>query len=74
MIEAINRPAISGLAAEDPALEMRDKLMLFGQFVGDWHILEARFPKAGICVHAIFNRMTWLDEFTQSKRPKKRNT
>ena len=34
--------AIEGLPAEDPYPEYRVKLALFGQFVGDWDILENR--------------------------------
>ena len=45
MIEAANSYLVRGLAAVGPAPEMRDKLMLFGQFVGDWDIVEARFPQ-----------------------------
>lgn len=37
---------IEDLAAEGPFPEFREKLSLFGQFVGDWDILEARYPKA----------------------------
>jgi hypothetical protein len=33
---------IQGLAAQGPNLELREKLDLFGQFVGDWDILESR--------------------------------
>jgi hypothetical protein len=33
---------IKGLLAEGAHQEMKDKLMLFGQFVGDWDILEDR--------------------------------
>jgi hypothetical protein len=39
--ETINKHGIEGLAALAPDPEMRGKLMLFGQFVGDWDILEA---------------------------------
>jgi hypothetical protein len=33
---------IEGLAARGPHPELADKLALFGQFVGDWEILECR--------------------------------
>jgi hypothetical protein len=36
---------ISGLDAERPWPEFKAKLDLFGQFVGDWEIKEARYPK-----------------------------
>lgn len=40
--------AIKDLLAEGPDPGMRDKLMLFGQFVGDWKIDEEFFdPKSG---------------------------
>jgi hypothetical protein len=38
-------PMIKRLGANGPDPEMRKKLMLFGQFVGDWDILEARYPQ-----------------------------
>ena len=34
---------IQGLASQGPNSEFKEKLMLFGQFVGDWDILECRF-------------------------------
>jgi len=40
-----NEWAIKGLAANDPHPELREKLMLFGQFIGDWDIVEARYPQ-----------------------------
>ncbi len=39
--------SINGLAADGPDPSMKEKLMLFGQFVGDWDILEARYIEAG---------------------------
>ena len=38
--------SIEGLAAQGPASELRDKLRLFGQFVGSWDILEHRYPRS----------------------------
>jgi hypothetical protein len=35
--------AIEGLESKGPNPELKEKLMLFGQFVGDWDILEDRF-------------------------------
>jgi len=37
--------AIKGLAAESPEPELKEKLKLFGQFIGDWDIVEARYPQ-----------------------------
>jgi hypothetical protein len=37
--------AIKGLSADGPALTLKDKLMLFGQFVGDWDIVEAKYTR-----------------------------
>ena len=37
---------INGLGAEGPISELKEKLQLFGQFVGDWVIEEARYPRA----------------------------
>jgi hypothetical protein len=37
--------SIKGLMAEGPDPELKEKLMLFGQFVGNWDI-EARYPQA----------------------------
>ncbi len=34
--------SIKGLGAEGPDPELREKLMLFGQFVGDWDIVDSR--------------------------------
>jgi len=34
---------IKGLGAEGPFPELKEKLMLFGQFVGDWEIVEDRY-------------------------------
>ena len=42
-LQPSNIPAIKGLLAHGPNPEMAEKLMLFGQFVGDWDILEDRF-------------------------------
>ena len=36
---------IIGLGAAGPFPELKGKLNLFGQFVGDWDIVEARYPK-----------------------------
>lgn len=36
---------IKGLGAEGPNPELKEKLMLFGQFVGGWQIVEARYPQ-----------------------------
>ncbi len=36
---------IIGLAADTPFPAQREKLALFGQFVGDWDIIEARYPQ-----------------------------
>jgi hypothetical protein len=37
--------AIEGLGADSPDPELQGKLMLFGQFIGDWDIIEARYPQ-----------------------------
>jgi hypothetical protein len=37
---------IEGLPAAGPARGLKGKLRLFGQFVGDWEIVELRFPRA----------------------------
>jgi len=46
--EVSHRPAlawkIEGLPAQGPATGFRDKLQLFGQFVGSWDIIERRLP------------------------------
>jgi hypothetical protein len=38
--------AIKGLGALYPDPNLKEKLMLFGQFVGDWEIVDARYLKA----------------------------
>jgi hypothetical protein len=50
--------SIEGLSSDGPYPEFKDKLMLFGQFVGDWDIVDVRSPspsgvafKAGGEVH-----------------------
>ncbi len=45
MITEPDKRVIEGLGADGPGPEMREKLMLFGQFVGDWDIVEARYPQ-----------------------------
>ena len=42
-IQPDNKLTIEGLQSEGPKPELEEKLMLFGQFVGDWDILEDRF-------------------------------
>jgi len=37
--------SIRGLVSVAPDPKFREKLMLFGQFVGDWDILEAKYPQ-----------------------------
>jgi hypothetical protein len=37
--------SIEGLAADGPLPELKEKMMLFGQFVGDWEIYESRYLK-----------------------------
>jgi hypothetical protein len=36
---------IEGLGADGPNPELKEKMMLFGQFIGDWDISEDRFPR-----------------------------
>jgi len=36
---------IKGLGAKGPFPELKEKLMLFGQFVGDWEV-DSRYPQA----------------------------
>src|SRR3989442_14603018 len=36
---------IDGLGAEGPFPDFKEKLALFGQFLGDWVIEEARYPR-----------------------------
>jgi hypothetical protein len=42
-IQQSDKRAIEGLQSEGPDPQLEEKLMLFGQFVGDWDILEDRF-------------------------------
>lgn len=37
---------IKGLPAYGPDPDLKEKLMLFGQFIGDWDIVEARYTLA----------------------------
>lgn len=43
--ESRNAWTIKGLAADGPHPELEEKLRLFGQFIGDWDIIEARYPQ-----------------------------
>jgi hypothetical protein len=44
---SVNRSwSIKGLGAFDPDPNLKEKLMLFGQFVGDWEIVEAQYVQA----------------------------
>jgi hypothetical protein len=36
---------IKGLSATSPDDKLKEKLMLFGQFIGNWDIVEARYPQ-----------------------------
>ncbi|HLN89649.1 MAG TPA: hypothetical protein VK253_06250 [Candidatus Binatia bacterium] len=42
-VESGNMWTIKGLGADGPNADLGEKLMLFGQFVGDWKIVEARY-------------------------------
>ena len=44
--ESNNGWTIKGLGADGPDQSLKEKLMLFGQFVGDWDIVEARYIQA----------------------------
>jgi hypothetical protein len=44
--ESSNVWTIKGLGAVGPDPNLEEKLMLFGQFVGDWDIVEARYTQA----------------------------
>ena len=37
---------IKGLGADGPDPDSKEKMMLFGQFVGDWEIVDARYLQA----------------------------
>jgi len=41
-----NDRRIKGLGSDGPAPDLKEKLMLFGQFVGDWDIVEDRYTQA----------------------------
>ena len=45
IVEAELGSVLKGLGADGPNPELKEKMMLFGQFVGGWEILEARFPQ-----------------------------
>ena len=46
MHESNNMWAIKGLGADGPDSNLQEKLKLFGQFVGDWEITEAKYMRA----------------------------
>jgi hypothetical protein len=39
----VNEWEIKGLVANGPDPILKEKLMLFGQFIGNWDIIEARY-------------------------------
>jgi hypothetical protein len=43
--KSLRKWEIEGLAAYGPYPNLKEKLALFGQFVGDWDIAEARYPQ-----------------------------
>jgi hypothetical protein len=43
----MKRSGVKGLVSDGPYSEFKDKLMLFGQFVGDWDIVGVRSPSPG---------------------------
>lgn len=45
-IEQIGKQFLKHLETFGPDPQVKEKLMLFGQFVGDWDIVEARYPQA----------------------------
>jgi hypothetical protein len=44
--ESRNAWVIKGLGADGPDPNLKEKLMLFGQVIGDWDIVEARYVQA----------------------------
>ena len=44
--KASDQPWIKGLQADAPNPNLKEKMMLFDQFVGDWDIVEARYWEA----------------------------
>jgi len=48
MISDIEKPIIKGLGADAPDPQLKEKLMLFGQFVGDWEIESQWFLPNGL--------------------------
>ena len=46
LIESSSTWTIKGLGADGPNIDLKEKMMLFGQFVGDWNIVEARYLQA----------------------------
>ena len=43
--ESSNICSIKGLGADGPYQDLEEKLMLFGQFIGDWEIVEACYTQ-----------------------------
>ncbi|MGA3289298.1 MAG: hypothetical protein ABSD42_03545 [Candidatus Bathyarchaeia archaeon] len=46
LVESSGTCTIKGLGADGPDLPLKEKLMLFGQFIGDWDIVEAQYIQA----------------------------
>jgi hypothetical protein len=47
MYKSNRRTSIEGLNSDGPCPEFKEKLMLFGQFVGDWDIVGVQSPSPG---------------------------
>ena len=57
---------IKGLAADGPDSGLKEKLMLFGQFVGDWDIVEARVYAGGWNLgQDAWRGSFWMDSWRQ---------
>ena len=59
----IKKSFASGLVSDGPGMEYNDKLMLYGQFVGDWKAETVEYPEEGNPRHSNWDiRFQWVLE------------
>ncbi|HVN48247.1 MAG TPA: hypothetical protein VMU30_05430 [Bacteroidota bacterium] len=63
MNEIVASSFAEGLVSQQPAVEYADKLMLYGQFVGDWVAETVEYPDDGDIKHSQWDiRFAWVLE------------
>lgn len=63
MVNDMKSSFVKGLVSNGPAEEYKDKLMLYGQFIGDWTADTIEYPDKGIPKHSKWDiRFEWVLE------------